>query len=1805
MKKGTLHLLIIMVLMIVGLVGHIEAAFQPPSGLVLPSVVEVENPENILSFEALFDQDVLTQPILLNGNVEYIYFKFDQGINPDVVKFYIIENSNCSFSLEYLTEDGGWSSVAELNLINGNQMNSGWNRYPISLDHLVNQFRLRIERYSKTDQIGIGEIEFWGQTSQGIPLKTKEYKMVEDEILEFHGGSGPQGTPEPKSVHVKIDVPIRYVEKAELIYDIYDLESYVEGFWQINEGGYHYLTPLGALNTWTTAIEEIDPTLLIQGENKITFKVGNNKKNGFKITNVRLKLYYDNGERTIKQVEGSGNNEQLLSNLIDGDLSTYWETDWQVYDQVVLTFHLPEKTGVEYVTWLQECEFVDSIRIEYLSSGGWELFAPELTEKDLIEGWNVIQTNQAVETDQIRFVLLNPRKKHLIGPIYEVIVWGSKIKSRKLKPDLIISYPGNGDVVKIQSLVKGFVRGDYDRIEINGEQVTVENNYFETEVKLDKESTEENFRRTIVVEAIRDESVVNVDQVDVYLQPTPLVTITSPEDGYLTNAEEALIEGETDLPSHDLYINGNWFSTGSRNFQAYYALEEGINQITIEAVAQRGLSDSETIYVRRDSQPPIIYFNEDYNSLVLNESLNYYPIEGYIEDYSQCRLYVNGIEVDLQDEYFSYSAQLHPGYNYFTFRVVDELNQEISTEICLVQDSTPPNPFVPEADPAGWSQVTQPVISFFTTDDQSGMNHYEISIDGGEYVEAESPYTLPVLSDGIHTIRVKAVDNVGLSTAGTVKVYVDTTPPEQFIPTAEPADWSQVTQPVISFTTTDKHSGINHYELKVDDGEYITVESPYTLPELEDGVHTVYVKAVDNVGLETVTTVQVFVDTTPPEPFTPVADPAGWSQNTQPVITFATTDKASGINHYELQIDDGEFITVESPYKLPVLSDGIHEITVKAIDNVGLETIGKTKVYVDTTSPAVPKDFEVNPGDGEIVVKWAANTEWDLVEYRLYREPAWNDGNVRIIEPLEEPDYIDQEVVNGNEYTYYLVAVDHVENISDATEALTEKAGIAKVEINPAEGGEVEYGREVAINIPAEAMEEEGIIQVTVAEDEEIPETTKTVVSKTYKLEVIDENGEIKETDFKKEISIAVSYNEEQIPEGYTEFDLDVYYYNEADGLWVVMPKVEVDIVSNKVIITSTHFSMYNVQVTENYSPAADEYKDLGIAPYGTYFKNNQEYVSPSSGALNVNTVDVNLPGRNGFDLKLGRIYNSNQAVWDVLVKKTSLYAGFGNGWRWNIARIEDNDHGQYIYLEDGTAIKCEWKKGKSNHGYRKNTFEYHKGHHFIAIKKQQKGLFFWNDVGYEIYFKDGTKYEFDESGRLVRMIDRTGQNEINFVYSGNELKSITDTLQRKITFQYYNGRVTAIFVNGKEFVTYGYTDGRLTSVKDRMNRITSYDYDEYTFKTGYYAEYTVRVDYVDENRKDVSEKIVEDKVKVIKIPLLTEINYPTGGISKYSYSISSGVRVNSIDDVISGVDNEGYKYEIKYDGYVRRYYLSRKLQVKNQVQYLSATDIEGINPMNYSFVYEGDRIIKAIVEQLYQRIEMEFNEDGLNTEKRIYDIKGNTDGVLVVKEQYDYNDQKAIIEERVYHGYQTIPSYIQKFDYDNWGNKIYHYNSESGAEFYYHYLNTDSKGITDVEFMKYDESQVAVNGRIHNLLADQFVLNYDSVSNRFVPQQTHYHYDSKGNLITVARRHGNKWVKTRYEYDIYGNVTRIIDPLNNVTDKIYDSVHNAFLVKVIKDAGKDADGILQERIVTQYGYDAWFEDMGNRPGWCFNRIWL
>jgi RHS repeat-associated protein len=184
---------------------------------------------------------------------------------------------------------------------------------------------------------------------------------------------------------------------------------------------------------------------------------------------------------------------------------------------------------------------------------------------------------------------------------------------------------------------------------------------------------------------------------------------------------------------------------------------------------------------------------------------------------------------------------------------------------------------------------------------------------------------------------------------------------------------------------------------------------------------------------------------------------------------------------------------------------------------------------------------------------------------------------------------------------------------------------------------------------------------------------------------------------------------------------------------------------------------------------------NLNKAQY-SLFKDNQELVSPQTGDLILKTTDISLPGRNGLDLNISRIFQSNQAVTGDRFTDSALtsyvdYATYdmdrynlGMGWSLGFPSVEVRGYGDnatlYYHDGNGAAYKVNFTPDSSD----SNLEDYD----LKDIKFNQDSGTYSNGQktsSYVLIGRDQAKQYFASDGRLLGIVDRFG-NEIKFKHS-------------------------------------------------------------------------------------------------------------------------------------------------------------------------------------------------------------------------------------------------------------------------------------------------------------------------------------------------------------------------------------------------------------------------------------------------------
>ncbi len=242
------------------------------------------------------------------------------------------------------------------------------------------------------------------------------------------------------------------------------------------------------------------------------------------------------------------------------------------------------------------------------------------------------------------------------------------------------------------------------------------------------------------------------------------------------------------------------------------------------------------------------------------------------------------------------------------------------------------------------------------------------------------------------------------------------------------------------------------------------------------------------------------------------------------------------------------------------------------------------------------------------------------------------------------------------------------------------------------------------------------------------------------------------------------------------------------------------------------------------FSAPSDPWDGNGLAPYGQYFANLGEYVSPSTGMLAVKQTDLSVPGR-GLDLDIARVYTEPYSFLNNAPYNYERYpwAPLGDGWQLNFPWLNNTNYPLYIHMWDGEGYRIPssfWAGSTA-------TLENHQGENFRLVKYINGSI--------SLYDKSGTSYYFNTtSHKLAVITDSTGNNTITFSYNNNTVSCVTDTIKRAFTFSYSNGLLQTIkqatgtcASPGATVRTISYANNgqSLTSVTDPAGRLTGYAY--------------------------------------------------------------------------------------------------------------------------------------------------------------------------------------------------------------------------------------------------------------------------------------------------------------------------------------------------------------------------------------------
>jgi Big-like domain-containing protein len=237
---------------------------------------------------------------------------------------------------------------------------------------------------------------------------------------------------------------------------------------------------------------------------------------------------------------------------------------------------------------------------------------------------------------------------------------------------------------------------------------------------------------------------------------------------------------------------------------------------------------------------------------------------------------------------------LADGAHSVSIRATDEAGNtdgSPATRSFTVATAPPPDATAPDttitAGPAGPTDDVTPMFAFTASEANSA---FECRVDSAPWASCASPWTTAALTDGPHSVSVRATDVAGNTDASpATRAFTvatapppDTTAPDTTIMSGPTATTDDST-PTFAFTASEEGSA---FECKLDAGAWAECTSPKDYSALSAGSHTFSVRATDaagNVDASPATRTWTIQSAPPAEDHDPVA-----------AYTYAPTAPAAG-----------------------------------------------------------------------------------------------------------------------------------------------------------------------------------------------------------------------------------------------------------------------------------------------------------------------------------------------------------------------------------------------------------------------------------------------------------------------------------------------------------------------------------------------------------------------------------------------------------------------------------------------------------------------------------------------------------------------------------------------------------------------------------------------------------------------------------------------------------------------------------------------------------------------------------------------
>lgn len=281
-----------------------------------------------------------------------------------------------------------------------------------------------------------------------------------------------------------------------------------------------------------------------------------------------------------------------------------------------------------------------------------------------------------------------------------------------------------------------------------------------------------------------------------------------------------------------------------------------------------------------------------------------------------------------------------------------------------------------------------------------------------------------------------------------------------------------------------------------------------------------------------------------------------------------------------------------------------------ALDGAYRLTVSSTKTAENLSTTEIV-DFTIDKNAPEITITGIDNGQSyndDVTPVISLMDNHSITSNIVSLVELNEEVFVSGTTVSGEgTYTLIVTATDEAGNESTVTYAfsITNPPNSGDSSNEDSEDNEELVGgitanikhiqltelttadNKLRVSIPALATSEDTTITITpIEKGQEMGSGMIKIGNRVYQIEIKDANGN-NITKFSKQLTIEYNYSDVEIPQGTTEDDLKMCYWDEKEKMWIVVPTT-VDTTKHKIITLTDHLTIYAVMAAPDFPTLED-----------------------------------------------------------------------------------------------------------------------------------------------------------------------------------------------------------------------------------------------------------------------------------------------------------------------------------------------------------------------------------------------------------------------------------------------------------------------------------------------------------------------------------------------------------------------------------------------------------------------------------------